>query len=383
MRKFFKAAAAIMVSAAMIFAAVPVMADTQTATGIKDSTGAAAESVTVDTPGDYTGSLTSGYSGSSLIIPIKTPKAGIMAAAFDSPYVSAEFFTSADCSSSSAIQQALAGGTLVMNDAAGKSRYIYAAFVDKGAKYYMKLTLKDPDGKLQYGTKTDFAFSAFLAKTYKEITSGETVTGGMKPMSVDNSYYKFAAETPGYLKVTLSYTIGSLSLPADNDIILSLADAGRVEPAMNRQTLTIESGKTATAYYALNKGSCYAEVRSSIPLFTLKTEFKADTVAGGSVKSTAAAVTPGKINRVSLGMKGYEDASLWYKFSLKEDASVSSVIKTIHGNSDYEVRYYNSKGHRIKSLTDKGRKLDEGTYYVRITKTSEECNAVITMKIGK
>ena len=67
-----------MVSAAMIFAAVPVMADTQTATGIKDSTGAAAESVTVDTPGDYTGSLTSGYSGSSLIIPIKTPKAGIM-----------------------------------------------------------------------------------------------------------------------------------------------------------------------------------------------------------------------------------------------------------------------------------------------------------------
>ena len=249
--------------------------------------------------------------------------------------------------------------------------------------FRMKLTLKDPDGKLQYGTKTDFAFSAFLAKTYKEITSGETVTGGMKPMSVDNSYYKFAAETPGYLKVTLSYTIGSLSLPADNDIILSLADAGKVEPAMNRQTLTINSGKTATAYYALNKGSCYAEVRSSIPLFTLKTEFKADTVAGGSVKSTAAAVTPGKTNRVSLGMKGYEDASLWYKFSLKEDASVSSVIKTIHGNSDYEVRYYNSKGHRIKSLTDKGRKLDEGTYYVRITKTSEDCNAVITMKIGK
>ena len=244
--------------------------------------------------------------------------------------------------------------------------------VSKGGTYYLEFSTTLP------GTyKT--AFSVSYAPAGGTLKSGTQFFGTSPNGKV--SYYKITAPGTGYMKVTFPSTASTYSPSYSVKLMNSK------KKSISGDYQSVYASKNYTTYFGVGKGTYYIAVKTSDPIYGIRTTYNKVTEKSGSTKSKAKSIYKKGTKKGIITASQSSTSGDWYKFKITKSQTVKFSISTLaSSNGGLRVSFYKAGSsyafgsQSFSSYTPSGtvqpytygygKKLAPGTYYVKVQKYS-------------
>lgn len=150
---------------------------------------------------------------------------------------------------------------------------------------------------------------------------------------------------------------------------------------------SVYASKNYTTYFGVGKGTYYIAVKTSDPIYGIRTTYNKVTEKSGSTKSKAKSIYKKGTKKGIITASQSSTSGDWYKFKITKSQTVKFSISTLaSSNGGLRVSFYKAGSsyafgsQSFSSYTPSGtvqpytygygKKLAPGTYYVKVQKYS-------------
>lgn len=256
----------------------------------------------------------------------------------------------------------------------------YAKIKEKGT-YYLQLKVYDHGNNIPEDGYVFEVYFQFVSGADRELKDKTWSAATMVREYADGMYFKVSTSKAGTL---------TINLESDNSAYITLLNSNKKEISDKTYYYT-KDGKLC---FAVGKGTYYLKVNTYSSYFRIKSTFKAITDSSGASKAKAKALTKGKTYNglvTATDKKGKVD---WYKITLSKAQTVNIQFKgnvssgkiTLEffgeniGGSITRTLYNLDDDRSFQATTYRSTKLPKGTYYIKVTKSTDTTSGNYTLK---